>query len=174
MMYAVSRYTVLLGAFTSHVAAAEMCADLLDWWGTKRCAKMSNKGFCVPKEQCPSAKAFRCTKTTMYCKGTCGGSCDDAVVVDREIAEKDAIIAELQAGIASGGFCVPPPPPSPPSAPPPALPAPPGAPPAPPSAPLDRPCDTAYYLATADEAAEWYAPIEEEKGTHLASTTPRS
>jgi len=156
MMYAVSRYTVLLGAFTSHVDAAEMCADLLDWWGPKRCTKMSNKGFCVPKEQCPSAKDFRCTKTTKYCKATCGGSCDEggASSCAAEIAE----IAELKAGIASGGFCTPPAPPPSPAAPPPA----------------DLPCDTAYYLATADEAAEWYAPNEEEHGTHLASTTPRS
>jgi hypothetical protein len=69
---------------TGYEVEAYSDPDCLDFWGPKRCAKMSGKGYCAAADECPSSKSFRCSKTREYCAGTCG-TCPDKCVVPEAV-----------------------------------------------------------------------------------------
>jgi len=88
---------VLASAFHGTGYEAETYSDpnCVDTWSTKRCAKMSGKGFCAAVDECPSSKSFRCSKTREYCAGTCG-TCPAKCVVPKAVE-----------GVYGGAFPVP-------------------------------------------------------------------
>jgi len=71
-------YTKLFPLFAVLVTAElALATECMDTWGPKRCEKMTGKGFCVPVNECPSSKTFRCSKTRKFCAASCG-LCDEA------------------------------------------------------------------------------------------------
>ena len=65
-------YTKLFPLFAVLVTAElALATECMDTWGPKRCEKMTGKGYCVPVNECPSSKTFRCSKTRKFCASSC-------------------------------------------------------------------------------------------------------